>query len=500
MSAHSLLVGAVIIPLATGLLTALFSRSREAQRVIAFVGASVYFLSSYFLLDRVIDFGKIRLGIGGYSLPFAIEFAADGLSALMVMITALVLLLTLIFQESDADPAPMSRAFYPLLFMLIAGVAGSFITADLFNLYVFFEIMLLAGLGLLAHGGTLASFDATIKYFVLNAVGTAFFLFAIGLIYASTGHLNYTALTLASGLPSGGEAVAIVLLLAGGFLVKAGAFPVFSWLPASYPTLPVPVLALFAGLLTKVGVYALLRFLVDVFPMTPAISYEVLGHLASVTMIVGAVGAIYHYDMRRILAFHIVSQVGYMLLAIALGTKAAFAGAVFYTLHHILAKTNLFLVSATVAKLTGYYDLRRTGGLYGSHPALGILFLIPALAMVGVPPLSGFWAKFIVLREGLRGMHYVWVSAAVLTGFLTLYSMMKIWFEAFLKRRPGALYRPDPSLNLAPAYLSIGIFAACTIAMGLFPEGLLELIETTIDALAVIGGEVPDPYGGAAER
>lgn len=499
MSAHALLVGAVLIPLATGLLTALFSRSREAQRLIAFVGASAYFLSSYFLLDRVIDHGKIRLGIGGYSLPFAIEFAADGLSALMVMITALVLLVTMIFQESDADPARLTRAFYPLLFLLIAGVAGSFITADLFNLYVFFEIMLLAGLGLLAHGGTLQSFDATIKYFVLNAVGTAFFLFAIGLIYASTGHLNYTALTMASELPRGGEAVAIVLLLAGGFLVKAGAFPVYSWLPASYPTLPVPVLALFAGLLTKVGVYALLRFLVDVFPMAPPITYEVLGHIASVTMIVGAVGAIYHYDMRRILAFHIVSQVGYMLLAIALGTKAAFAGAVFYTLHHILAKTNLFLVSATVSKLTGYYDLRRTGGLYGSHPMLGVLFLIPALAMVGVPPLSGFWAKFIVLREGLKGMHYLWVSAAVITGFLTLYSMMKIWFEAFLKRRPGALYRPDPSLNLAPAYIAIAIFAACTVAMGLFPSGFLALIERAVDSLAIIGGEVPYPYEGGGE-
>lgn len=496
MSSHILLVGAVLIPLATALLIALFSRSKETQRVLAFVGASAYFLSSYFLLDRVIDHGKIRLGVGGYSLPFAIEFAADGLSALMVMITALVLLLILIFQESDADPAPLSRAFYPLLFMLITGVSGSFITADLFNLYVFFEIMLLAGLGLLAHGGTLKSFDATIKYFVLNAVGTAFFLFAIGLIYASTGHLNYTALTLASELPEGGEALAIVLLLGGGFLVKAGAFPVFSWLPSSYPTLPVPVLALFAGLLTKVGVYALLRFLVDVFPLTPSITYEVLGHIASVTMIVGAVGAIYHYDMRRILAFHIVSQVGYMLLAIALGTKAAFAGAIFYTLHHILAKTNLFLVSATVAKLTGYYDLRRTGGLYGSHPMLGLLFLIPALAMVGVPPLSGFWAKFIVLREGLTGMHYLWVSAAVITGFLTLYSMMKIWFEAFLKRRPGALFRPDPSLNLAPAYIAIALFSLCTVVMGLFPEGFLAVIERSIDTLAIIGGEVPDPYGG----
>ncbi|NLE47955.1 MAG: Na+/H+ antiporter subunit D, partial [Sandaracinaceae bacterium] len=199
---------------------------------------------------------------------------------------------------------------------------------------------------------------------------------------------------------------------------------------------------------------------------------------------------------RRILAFHIVSQVGYMLLAIALGTKAAFAGAVFYTLHHILAKTNLFLVSATVAKLTGYFDLRRTGGLYGSHPWLGVLFLIPALAMVGVPPLSGFWAKFIVLREGLEGMHYLWVSAAVITGFLTLYSMMKIWFEAFLKRRPGALFRPDPNLNLAPAYVAITIFSACTVLIGLFPEALLTIIERAIDTLAIIGGEVPNPYDG----
>jgi multicomponent Na+:H+ antiporter subunit D len=383
-----------------------------------------------------------------------------------------------LFQESDADAAEPRRELHPLLFVLLGAVGGTFITGDLFNLYVWFEVMLLSALGLFALGGEGRNLDATAKYFVLNAVGTIFFLISIGLIYASTGHLNFTALARASELEGAARWLPFVSLLIVAFLVKAGAFPVFAWLPASYPVLPAPVLALFAGLLTKVGVYAVLRMRYDVFSEMPGLVSEALGWVASASMIIGALGAIYHWDMRRILAFHIVSQVGYMLFGVAIGTNGASVATLYYVLHHILAKSNLYLVAAVVARLTGSYDLRRCGGLYTTHPGLSLVFLVSALSMVGVPPLSGFWAKLMLLREGVAEGRYTWTFAALVAGFLTLYSMMKIWFEAFLKARPHERVEPRGAPRLGPAYVAIVGFAALTVLLGIAPEPVIRYLES----------------------
>jgi multicomponent Na+:H+ antiporter subunit D len=481
-----LLAAPILLPLATGLVCALAPGGERLRRGLAFTGALALLAATVMLVARVASEGTQRLSVGGWDAPFGIELFADAMSASMTLITAIVALLALVFQESDADAAETNDAFHPLLFVLLAGVGGTFVTGDLFNLYVWFEVMLLAALGLLTLGGEARNLDATVKYFVLNAIGTIFFLVAVGLVYASTGHLNFAALADAAALDGAARWLPFVSLLTVAFLVKAGAFPVFAWLPASYPVLPAPVLSLFAGLLTKVGVFALLRMLGDVFAPPPSLILEALGWIAALSMVTGALGAIYHWDMRRILAFHIVSQVGYMLFGIALATEGASVATLFYVVHHIAAKSNLFLLAAVVARESGSYDLRRCGGLYAARPGLALLFLIAALSMVGVPPLSGFWAKFMLLREGIAGGRYVWTFAALLTGFLTLYSMMKIWFEAFLKERPAERAARSEPARLGPAYAAIGSFAAITIALGLSPEPVIRYLETAfVDAPAI---------------
>jgi multicomponent Na+:H+ antiporter subunit D len=361
----------------------------------------------------------------------------------------------------------------PLVHGVLAGVGGAFSTADLFNLYVWFEVMLICALGLFAIGGRLDQLDASFKYLVLNLLGTLLLLIAVGAVYGATGHLNFTALAEAGSALTPALMIVLLTPLLLAFLIKAGAFPLYAWLPASYHTLPAPVLALFAGLLTKVGVYAVLRTVGDVFAPAPQVILEALGWIAAATMLFGVLGAAYHWDMRRILAFHIVSQIGYILLAVALSGEAGNAATLFYTVHHIIVKANLFLIAAMIWRLTGSYDLRRIGGLYKLRPGLALLFLVPAFSLVGIPPLSGFWAKLIVLQEALDQGRYVWTGVALVVSVLTLYSMMKIWMEAFWKRHPDEDWKPPGDTRLVPAWAATLGLAAVTLVISLNPQVLL---------------------------
>ncbi|NLE85928.1 MAG: Na+/H+ antiporter subunit D [Myxococcales bacterium] len=501
----SLVLTPVLVPLGTALLTAALVGQPRAQRLTALLGTGALLGCAGALLREVQRMGPVRTHLGAWPAPFGIELVADGLGAAMVLLMAIVGAVTLLFQQSCADPAPARPGLLPLFSVLLAGVGGTFVTGDLFNLYVWFEVLLLAALGLLALGGQVRQLDATLKYFVLNTLGTLLLLVGIGYLYAATGHLNFGALREAAGR---GEAASwlpflVVPLLA--FLVKAGAFPLFAWLPASYHTLPGPLLALFAGLLTKVGVYAILRTLSDVFAASPRVIYECVGWLAVPTMIVGALGAAYHWDLRRILAFHVISQIGYLLLGVGLGTMAGASATVFYLGHNVLAKTNLVLIAAIVFRLGGSYDLRRCGGLYKARPLLAVMFLISAFAMVGAPPLSGFWAKLMLIRETLLLERGVWAAAALTTGFLTLYSMSKIWLEAFWKERPPrdeshgseaghALERPE---GLGCAYAAVGILAGLTVALGLFPEPVVSFLDRSAGQLGVARVHPSPGFGGA---
>ncbi len=470
----ALVVAPVLVPLATAALTTLTARRPGLQQALSAAGI-LAFLACAVALVALADAGApAQAAFGGWAAPYGIEFRLDRTGSALVLITALMGAASLLFLASDADGGHRHPLVLPLMHGLLAGVGGAFATADLFNLYVWFEVMLICAIGLFAIGGRVDQLDASFKYLVLNLLGTLLLLIAVGAVYAVTGHLNYGALAQAADALPPGLATVVLAALLLAFLVKAGAFPLYAWLPASYHTLPAPVLALFAGLLTKVGVYAVLRTVGDVFAPAPAVLMEALGWVAAATMLLGVLGAAYHWDMRRILAFHIVSQIGYILLAIALGGEAGNAATLFYTVHHIIVKANLFLIAAIVWRFTGSYDLRRIGGLYALRPALAVLFAIPALSLVGIPPLSGFWAKLMVLQEALAQGRWVWTAVALAVSVLTLYSMMKIWMEAFWKTHPDASWTPPRDTRLAPAWAATAGLAALTLAIGLNPQPLAE--------------------------
>lgn len=475
-----LILGPFLLPLVTALLSAAV-RGR-LQTAVNLIGGVLLFVCAIALLLEVSGAGRQSLAVGAWPLPYAIELAADGLSAAMVLLVAFVSLVVLIFQLGWRE-LPERPGLYPLQHGLIAATMAAILAADLFNLYVWFELMLMATLGLLVLGGRERNHEAAFKYFSLNMLGALAMLAAVGLIYGATGNLNLEALARAVREPELAAAVpAYVGLLLAALLLKVGAFPLFAWLPAAYHTLPAPLLALVGGLLTKITVYILLRLTGQVFDIGQL--YEFIGWLAVVTMLSGVLGAAYHWDLRRILSFHIVSQIGYLLLGLALASQAAASATGFFLFHNILVKTNLFLIAGLMWCAMGHYDLRKGGGLFPARPLLAVLFLLSAFSLVGVPPTTGFWGKFLILKEALHQERLVWAGIALATGLLTLYSMSKIWLEGFWKPHSA---NPSPVPLPVPAYAAVIVLSLVILLVGLYPEPLIDYLQRQT---AVFGGPI----------
>jgi multicomponent Na+:H+ antiporter subunit D len=470
-----LVVSPVLVPLVTAVLTVLLHRQPRVQQAASIAGAAALLVCALWLIETITADGAVAVAMGSWPLPFAIELVADRLSVIMVLVTAVLGLGVLVYQCGSQESMHASDMLHPLVHGLLAAVCGTVLTADLFNLYVWFELMLITVLGLLVVHQGLRNLEAAFKYFALNLLGTLLFLSAVAMLYGATGQLNFSALGEVSQRAELRDVIPVyIAMLFSAFLLKAAAFPLFFWLPASYHTLPAPLLALIGGLITKVGIYVLLRLTGEVFIDQPAVFYQALGWIAVVTMVSGVLGAAYHWDLRRILAFHIISQIGYLLLAVALATPAGGTAGVFFLVHNILAKASLFLIAGIMWQTAGHYDLRRIGGLYPARPLLAILFLIAGFSLVGVPPSSGFWGKFLLVQESFVQGHYAWGGFALGVGALTLYSMVKIWLEGFWKPHPSGEAIAVNSSGAGAAYMVVLALAALLVAMGVYPEPLIQ--------------------------
>ncbi len=463
---NALVVAPVAVPLITLILCILLRPRHRLVATVSVAGAMALLLVGLQVLALAAGDVVLAGQLGGWQAPFGITVVIDRLGAAMVAITGVIGLGTVLYGLArEGDPA-VARDFHLFIHGLLAGVCGAFITADVFNLYVWFEVLLIGSFALIALGGGKRRLAGTLTYLVLNLLATLLFLLAAGLVYGSTGTLNMgeLALLFRAGEASSAATLAVVLMLLS-FSIKAALFPVFGWLPASYHVAWTPVSALFAGLLTKVGVYALIRIVTLLWPEYGAV-HEVLLWVACATMLVGVLGAAAQTEVRRILSFHIVSQVGYMILGLALAAPLAIAGAVFYLIHHIIVKANLFFIGGLAARLTGSERLAAMGGLYAKVPLLALLFAIPALSLAGIPPLSGFWAKFALVKASLADGFWWAAGVALLTGIFTLLSMSKIWNEAFLKAHPQGEAAIRPLRDARWAWVTVTALAAMTVAIG----------------------------------
>jgi len=482
-----LLLASIIIPFVTALVCLANGNRPGISRIAGVTGAALLLLTSALLLKETLASGFIVIQVGNWAAPFGITLIADVFSATMFCITGVVALACAIYSLREIPENLVRKHYFALFHFLIMGVNGAFITGDLFNLYVWFEIMLLSSFVLITMGGKRDQLEGGVKYLVINLFSSILFLSGIGLIYGKLGTLNMADIALR--LSQTDDAFLInssAMLLLAAFGVKAAIFPFFFWLPASYHTPNVAISALFAGLLTKVGVYALIRAYTLFFNTQFDVVQEILLFLAGATMVTGVLGAAAQYEIRKILSFHIISQIGYMIMGLAIGSSLAIAGAIFYTIHHIIVKANLFLIAGLVIRKCGTADLKKIGGLYKWAPGLSLLFFIPAFSLGGIPPLSGFWAKFAVIRAGLEAQHYILVTVALLVSVLTLFSMTKIWAEAFWKNKEQTEAETDPysseKLPLSMTAPCIAL-AAMTVALGLFSNPLFILAKTASDQL-----------------
>jgi multicomponent Na+:H+ antiporter subunit D len=480
--AGSLALWPVAIPLAAAALTTLLRRRPALQRGVMETGVVLMLASSLLLLARAARGDVLVVSFGGWGAPFGVTFVADRLGAALSAVAGIVGLAVAIYARADIRARRRRAGFDPLFLAMLAAVNGAFLTGDIFNLYVWFELMLVTALGLVTLDRRPAQIDGAIRYAAMSMMGATFILLGIGLLYGAAGTLDMAdlAATLAGRPPTVTVGAAAFLLLAG-FALKAGLFPFFFWLPASYHTAPITASAALAGLLTKVGFYACLRVFVLVFGVggggagVPGLS-AAFALLAAATMIVGVLAAIAQTDLRRLLAFHIVGQVAYLMMGLALASTLGLAAAIFYTMHTMLLQTGLFLSAGAIARATGGFDLRRSGGLMRERPLLAGLFAVLALSLSGVPPLSGFWAKFLVIDAALRAdaTWPAWLAVvALVVGFLTLYSMSQLWTQAFWRPPPGrrhAVRRVPPAM--IAALVLVGV---CTLGIGLAVESVSRL-------------------------
>lgn len=479
----------LLIPLITAVLSLFFWNSFRSQRIVFLAGAFGYLIGAAALLAEVWDGRYIILQAGDWPVPYGITLVADLLAAGMIMLTGILAFIAALYSLGGIRETRISNIYHPVMHFLVFGLTGAFLTGDVFNLYVWFEIMLVSSFVLFTLGGSRSQLEGSIKYVVINVVSSSLFLAGIGVLYGLTGSLNMAALAVKLPLI---ENQGLVTLGAVFFLVsfgiKAAIFPLFFWLPASYHTPPVAVSSLIIGLLTKVGIYTFIRFFTLIFSSDVSFTHTILLILSGFTMVVGVLGAAAQIDFKKILSFHIVSQIGYMIMGLAIFTPLALAGTIFFVMHNILVKTNLFLISGLVNETNGSFALKKLGGVYHRFPVIAILFAISAFSLTGVPPLSGFWGKFLLVLGGLEAGQIVIVALSLFVSILTLFSMTKIWGEVFWKKLPesSVLLISSQKKFFAGKWLMVlpvFMLTLLIISMGLFAGPFVEYSMRTAEQL-----------------
>lgn len=423
----------VVLPLLCAIILILWRRTSVYRHVFSAVILAVMIILSFEGLRHTLD-GEISVSlVGGWTAPYGIILVMDTLSALFLLSVNIVFLSSVIYSFYEDSSKVESSTRLPLIFFLQTGVTLSLLTGDFFNLFVGIEVMLCASYSLMALCASKKKLFRMFDYMTLSMTGSFLLLVMAGCTYAFTGHLNMagaaSVLINMAGSPQVYILGFLTLLIFG---LKAGIFPLYFWLPDSYPILPPSLAGLFGGVLTKVGYYILIRLFVTMLPHNLDQLYLLAGVIAGFTMFFGVIGAVGKQSIKGILSYHILSQTGYMIFGLAMFTPKAIAGGIYFAIHNILVKSSLFLLGGIGQHCFGTDSLKKMGGLWQLIPVGGFLFFIQAMSLAGIPPLSGFWGKYLIILEAINQKYWILTSVAVATSFFTFFSMIKIWTMAFM--------------------------------------------------------------------
>ncbi|GAB4377396.1 MAG: proton-conducting transporter membrane subunit [Calditrichia bacterium] len=415
--------------------------------------------------------------VGGWQPPFGITLVWDALSQLLIFIIALISLAVTFFAIPYMQQYTAQSKFYALYLLMLAGMNGVILTGDFFNLFVFLEIASIASYALVAFGVEAEELEASFKYLVLGGVSSVIILLGIALLYATTGSLNmaHVATSLHNGV-SLNLLFFIFSLFIMGFGLKSAMVPFHAWLPDAHPSAPAPISAMLSGLIIKVlGVYAILRIFFMVLGILPIIK-TILMVLGGLSMVVGVFLAVGQWDFKRLLAYHSISQMGYVMVGIGLATPLGILGGLFHLLNHAVFKSLLFLCSGAFEYATGTRQLKQLGGLIRKMPLTGSSCSVAALSISGVPPFNGFWSKLIIIVALIQAQYYFLAAVTVFVSFMTLISFIKVQKYSLFGSLPERL----KTIKESPALMVAGmlLLALACVALGvLYPfygDALLE--------------------------
>ena len=478
---NNMIILPIILPTVAALVMIILRNKIKLHRVLSLVALLSVMAVSVIIISKIRKDGIMSLQLGGWEAPFGVSMVADMFAAILVLVTSAVSICCLIYAFSSIGREREEYYFYPLFLILITGVNGSFLTGDIFNLFVCFEVMLVASYVLISLGGTRAQLRESIKYILINVISSFLFLVAIAYLYAITGTLNLAHLSYRiAEVGQDGLMTTVAILFLIVFSLKAGLF-LFFWLPGSYSAPPTAIAAIFAALLTKVGMYAIIRIFTLVFYHEPEVTHLFIGILSAITMLLGAIGAVAFRDIQKVMTYNVVVGVGFILAGLASYSIVGLTGSFYYLVHDMIIKSLIFLLGGTIIHLTGTSKLDKISGLIRLHPALGWMFFIAALSLSGIPPLSGFLGK-IFITEGTFTAAYYWLGAiGLLTSLMVLYSILKVFMSVFWGYTDLTLDREKGSTK--GRMLPIALLTVLTIGLGLGVEGIHEYMDIAVEVL-----------------
>lgn len=475
-ASHWLVILPVVWCLVFGALLIIMRKDTKRQPWVALPALGGLVIINGLLLGTVMQEGPVTMVMGRWLPPFGIAFTVDILGAIFAFTASIAALAAGVYALKEVGYASRRYGFYPFLLLMMVGVCGAFLTGDIFNLYVWFEVMLISSFGLLILGSEHEQIDGAMKYAILNLMGTTLFLIATGYLYSIFGTLNMADIAIRSSqLPDMAPLMTLASLYLLAFAMKAAAFPVNFWLPASYHTPRVAVAGVFAALLTKVGVYALIRTLLMLLPAGHRELVVLLEIVAAATMIVGVLGALAQNDTRRLFGYLVISGIGVMLAGIALGTQEGLSGAIFYALHSMISMLAVYLLGGIAANMSGTHELSWMGGLYKKNPLSAALALAVFFAIAGLPPFSGFWPKVMLVKAAFDSEVWWLAGFILLTGFLTTITLGRFFALAWWRPGPAGQEAETPSKPAASALMSLVVLVILITGFGVLPGGLMSL-------------------------